>query len=213
VRRAGGDGDEKTVLRSAGGRCGDRDGGRLRGARGTGADGDLEIFFDGNGRGAGAALADAIEIGVVELAREVDAGFAVAEGQIFAAEERGGVGVGIVGEAAGDVRERAGSGFFVEIAVGVECERAQRGVGRFVGLQIVDGGIAGERRKELLQSGAGGDAAGAEDDVLTIRRDAVREIGGSHVGDQTREDFNGCVEGAGSSHKRVSSEQWEESYG
>jgi hypothetical protein len=70
-------------------------------------------------------LADAIEIGVVELARQVVARAAVANREIFAAEERSGVGERIGGETAGDAGKRARRGFLVQNAVGVEQQRAQ----------------------------------------------------------------------------------------
>ncbi len=196
----GGDGDEKTVFGCAGGAGGNRDGGGLRCAGGAGGDIYDYVFVDGGGAGAGSALADAIEIGVVILARKIVAGAAVADGQVFPAEKRGGVGVGIVGEAAGDAAERSGRDFFVENSVGVESHGAQRGGRRLVRFYVVDGGIAGERSEERLQTGAGFHAAVAEDNVLAIGRDAVREIGGGHVGNQAAEDFDGGVVGAGCGH-------------
>jgi hypothetical protein len=60
-------------------------------------------------------------------------------------------------------------------------------------VETADCGIAGERREKLLQAGARGDSAGAEDDIVAIGRDAVRKVGGGHVGDEAREDFNKCV--------------------
>ena len=83
----GGDSDEETVFSGAGGASGDGDGSGLRGAGGACGDGDNYVFIDDSWAGAGTALTDAIEIGVVVLAREVDAGFAVADGEIFAAKE------------------------------------------------------------------------------------------------------------------------------
>ena len=64
-------------------------------AGGTGRDSDENIFVDDRWSSAGAALADAIEIGVVELAWEVVAGFSVADSEVFPAEERRRVRVGV----------------------------------------------------------------------------------------------------------------------
>jgi len=187
VRGGGGDGYEKTVFSGASGTSGDRDGGGLRGAVGTGGDGDTYVFIDNRWAGSGAALADAVEIAVVVLAREVVAGFAVADGEVFPAEERGRIGVGIGCESGGDARERAGSRLLVE------HHGAQGGVQRFVGLDVVDGRVAGQRAEERLQPGPRGHATVTEDDVLAIGRDAVRQIRWRHIGDQPAEDFDGRV--------------------
>src|SRR5689334_2425266 len=128
VRGGGGDGDEETVFGGAVWTGGDRDGGGLRRAVGARDDRDDDVFVDDGGAGSGAALTDAIEIRVVELPREIVAGFAVADGEVFAAEKRGGIGVGVCGKATGHARESAWRGFFVEDAAGVERERAQGGV-------------------------------------------------------------------------------------
>jgi hypothetical protein len=163
---------------------------RAAGARGNGHD---HVFIDNHGPCAGAALADTVEIRVVELARQVVAGYSVADGEVFPAEKRGGMSVGIRGEAAGDGGKRAGSGFLVQIAVGVEEHGAQRGVQRLVRLDVVDGGIAGEWAEERLQAGTGGHAAGAKNDVLAIGRDAVREVRRGHICHEPAENFDGRV--------------------
>ncbi len=190
VRGGGGNGNEKTVFGGAVGAGGDRDGSGLRGAVGTGGDGNAHVFIDEGRTGSGAALADAVEIGVVVLARQVVAGFSVADGEVFPAEERGRIGVGVGRESGGDARERAGSGFFVEHAVGVEHHGAQGGVQRFVGLDVIDGRVARQRAEERLQARASRHAAVAEDDVLAIGRDAVRQIRRGHIGHQPAEDFD-----------------------
>jgi hypothetical protein len=64
-------------------------------------------------------LAYAIEIRVVELARQVVAGATVADREIFAAEERGGICERIGSETAGDTGERAWRRLFVQDAVRV----------------------------------------------------------------------------------------------
>ena len=69
VRRAGGDGYEKTVFRCAAWTCGNGDGCGLRCAGGAGDDRDDYVFVDHGWSRAGTALANAIEIGVVILAR------------------------------------------------------------------------------------------------------------------------------------------------
>ena len=95
-------------------------------------------------------MAHAIEIRVVVLARQVIAGFAVADGEILAAKDGRGVSVGACGEAAGDAGERTGRRFFVENAVRVQDHCANGGVQRLVGFDVVDGRVAGERAKERL---------------------------------------------------------------
>jgi hypothetical protein len=82
----------------------------------------------------------------------------------------------------------------IQNAVGVQQQRAQRGVQRLVRFHVVDRGIAGERAEQRLQSGTRGHIAVAVDDVLAIGRDSVREIRGRHVGDEAPEDFDGRVE-------------------
>ena len=194
VGGAGGDGDEEAVFAGSVGTGGDGYGGGLRCTIGTGDDGDVHVFVDDGGSGPGAALADTIEIGVVELARQVVPGAAVADGEIFAAEDRCGVCVGAWDETAGDAGQRARRGLLVQNAVRVEQEGAQRGVQSLVRFHVVDGGIAGQRAEEGLQSGTRGHVAVAVDDVLAIGRDSVREVGGRHIGDEAAEDFDGGVE-------------------
>jgi len=80
MRGGGGDSDEETVSSGAVWAGGDCDGGGLSGAVGARGDGDDHVFVDDSWPCARAALADAIEIRVVILAREVIAGFAVAGG-------------------------------------------------------------------------------------------------------------------------------------
>jgi len=194
VCRAGSDGDEKTVFGCAGGAGGDGDRGGLRRSGGTGGHRDDHVFVDYRGCAAGAGLADAIEIAVVILAWEVVAGAAVADGQIFPAENGGGGAVGILRQSGGDAGERAGGGFLVEHAARVEGHGAQGGVARFVGFYVVDGGIAREGAEQCLQTGTRFHAAVAEDHVLAIGRDPVREFGGRQIGNQPAENFDGCVE-------------------
>ena len=91
MRGAGGDGDEKTVFACAVWAGGDRDGGGLRRAGGAGHYGDVYVFIDDSWACAGAALAHAIEIRVVKLSWKIIAGPPVTDGEIFAAEEGGGV--------------------------------------------------------------------------------------------------------------------------
>ncbi len=86
MRCAGGDGDEEAVFAGAVGAGGNGHGGGLRCAVGAGDDGDDDIFVDDGRARAGTALAHAIEVGVVELARQIVAGAAVADGEVFAAE-------------------------------------------------------------------------------------------------------------------------------
>ena len=194
VRDRCGDGNEKTIFGCTGGAGGDGNSCGLRSTVGTGGDGDNHVFVDDGWPGAGTALADAIEIGVVELARQIVARFSVADGQIFPAEECCGIRVSVGRETGGNAGERAGSGLFIEDTVGVEQHGAQSGIQCFVGLDVVDGGIPGERPEERLQTGPRSHAAVAENHVLTIRRDAVRQVGWRHVCHQPAEDFDRCVE-------------------
>src|SRR5258708_30440554 len=193
MRGSGIDGYEKTVFGGAAGASGDRDGSGLRGPAWARGNGDDYIFIDNGGASAGAALADAIEIRVVELARQVVAGFAVADGQVLPAKKCGGVRVGIGCETGGDAEERSRCRFLVEHAVGVENHGAQHGVERFVGLDIVDRWIAGQRPEKRLQTRPRRDAAVAEDDVLAIGRHSVRQIRWGHICDQPAEDLDGRV--------------------
>ncbi|PYU03556.1 MAG: hypothetical protein DMG33_16435 [Acidobacteria bacterium] len=73
-------------------------------------------------------------------------------------------------------------------------------VQRDVGLEVVDGGISRERAEERLQAGPRLHAAVAEDDVLAIGRNAVRQIGGRHIGHQPAENLDGRVERACGGH-------------
>ena len=193
MRRSRGNRYEKTVFGCAGGTCGDRDSCWLRGTVRTSGDGNDHVFIDDGWPGAGAALADAIEIRVIELARQVVAGFSVADSEVFPAEKCRGIRVGVGREASGDTRERAGSRFLVEHAIRVQQHGAQRGVQRFVGFDVVDRRIASQRPEERLQTRPRGHAAVAEDDVLAIGRDSVREIRRRHVCHQPTENFNGSV--------------------
>ena len=45
-----------------------------------------------------------------------------------------------------------------------------------------------------MHAGAGGDVTVAENDVLAIGRDAVRQVGGRHICDEAAENFNRSVE-------------------
>ncbi len=194
VRGCRGDGDEETVFGGAVGARGNGDRSGLRCAVRTRGDRNKDIFIHGRGPRAGPALADAVEIRVIELAWQVVAGFSVADGQIFPAEKRGGIRVGIRGEAGSDARERSRRGLFVEHAVRVERHCAQRGVQRFVGLEVVDRGIARQRPEKRLQAGTRRHPAVAENNVLAIGRHAMRQVRGRHVGHQAAEDLDGCVE-------------------
>ena len=193
VRGAGRDGNEESVFGGAVGASRNRRGCGLRCAVGARGDGNDHIFVDDGWPSAGAALADAVEIRVVVLARQIVAGFSVADGQVFPAEERGGIGVGACCEAAGDARQSSRRRFFVQHAVRVQRHGAQRGVQRFVGLDVIDGRIARERAEERLHAGARGHAAVAENHVLAIRRHAVRQVRGGHIGHQPAENLDGCV--------------------
>ena len=113
MRSACGDCDKKTVLRSTRGAGGNGDGGRLRCPGGARGNRYLNIFFDGNWRGARSALADAIEIGIVKLARKIEAALAITKGQIFASEKSCGVGIRICGNARRQSCECAWCRFFV----------------------------------------------------------------------------------------------------
>ncbi len=170
------------------------DGGGLRRAGGAGGDRDDYIFINDRRRAAGAGLADAIEIGVVVLAREVVADAAVAEGQVFPAKNCCGGAVGILRQSGGDAAERTGGGFFVEDAARIEGHGAQRGVARLVSLYVIDSGITREGAEERLQAGARFHAAVAEDYVLAIGRDPVRQFRRRQIGDQPAENFDGRVE-------------------
>ena len=120
VGGGGCDGHKKPVFGGAGRAGGDGYRGGLRCAARTGRDSGNYIFVDDRWAGSGSALADAIEIRVVILARQIVADFAVADGEILAAEDGGGISVGVRREAAGDAGEGAGRGFFVEHAIRVE---------------------------------------------------------------------------------------------
>src|ERR1051326_2242318 len=87
VRRGGGDGDEETIFGGASGRVGDGDSGWLGGAAGARDYRRDHVFVNNGWTGAGTYLAHAVEIGVVELTREIVAGLAVTDGEIFAAEK------------------------------------------------------------------------------------------------------------------------------
>ena len=117
MRGSGGDGNEKTVFGGSVWAGGNGHGGGLGGAVRARGDRDDYIFVHDCGTGARAALADAVEIRVVVLAREVVAGFAVTYGEILAAEKRGGIRVSVGGEPRGHAGQRAGRGLFVENAV------------------------------------------------------------------------------------------------
>ena len=193
VRGGGCDRNEETVFGCAAGAGGDRDRCWLSGTARTRGNGNDHVFIDNGRAGAGAALADAIEIRVVELARKVVAGFSVADSEVFPAEKCRGIRVGVGRKASGDTRERAWSCFLVEHAIRVQQHGAQRGVQRFVGFDVVDRRIGSERTEEGLQTGPRGHAAVAEDDVLAIGRDSVRKIRRRHVRHQPTENFNGRV--------------------
>src|SRR5207245_471352 len=81
VRGGGSDSDEEAVFGGARWTGRDGNGGRLRGAVGAGGDGHDGVFVDDGRRSAGPALADAIEVRIIELAREIVADFAVADGE------------------------------------------------------------------------------------------------------------------------------------
>src|ERR1700694_303708 len=101
--RAGGSGDEEAVFAGAVRACGDRHRGRLRRSVRAHYDGDIQVFVDDGRSRSGAALPHAVEIRVVELASEIVASTAAADGEIFAAENRGGVCEGIGSETRGYV--------------------------------------------------------------------------------------------------------------
>src|SRR6266850_50182 len=128
VRGRRSDGDEKTVFCRAIGAGGDGDGGWLRRAIRARRDGDDYVFVEDRRPCAGAALADTIKIRVVELARQIVARFSVADGQVFPAEERRGIPVGIRRKAAGNRGKSSWRGFFIEDTVGVQQHRTQGGV-------------------------------------------------------------------------------------
>src|SRR2546423_9563733 len=81
VRGRGSYGDEKTVFRGAIGASGDSDSRRLRRAAGARDDGDDHVFVDHSRPRAGSTLADTIEIGVIELPRQIIAYATVTDGQ------------------------------------------------------------------------------------------------------------------------------------
>ena len=187
------DRNEKTVFSGAAGTGGNGDSGGLRSAVGACSDRDDHVFIDDRWPGAGAALTDAVEIRVIELAGEIVAGFSVADSEVFPAEKCRGIRVRVGREAGRDARERAGSGLLVEHAIRVQQHGAQRGVQRFVGFDVVDRRIASQRPEERLQTRPRGHAAVAEDDVLAIGRDSVREIRWGHIRHEPTENFNGRV--------------------
>ncbi len=193
VRGRRSDGDEKTVFRRAVGAGGDRDRGWLRCAIRAGRDGNDYVFVEDRWPCAGAALADAIEIRVVELARQIVARFSVADGQVFSAKEGRGICVGIRSEATGDGGKSSWRSFFVENAVGIQQHRAQRGVQRFVGLDVIDSRIPSERPEKRLQPGPRGHAAIAENHVLAVGRDSMRQIRRRHVCHQAAENLDGRI--------------------
>src|SRR5260370_24458512 len=113
VRGRRGDGDEKTVFGGAVGARGNGDRSGLRRAVRTRGDRNNDIFIHDRGTCAGPALADAVEVRVVELAWQGAAGFSVAEGQIFPAEERRGIRGSIRREDRGRCRVRFWGELFV----------------------------------------------------------------------------------------------------
>jgi len=166
----------------------------LRGAVGTRGDRKNNVFVHGHRPAAGAALAHAIEVRVVVLARKIVPRLAIANREILPAKECGRIRVGVPCQSVRDAGQRARRRLFVEHAVRVHHHCAERGVQRFVGLDVVDGGISRERPKQRLQTRARGHVAVAEYEVLAIGRDAVRQIRRRHVRHQTAENLDGCVE-------------------
>ncbi len=133
----------------------------------------------GDGRAfARADLAHAVEIGVVELPRQVLAETGVAEGHVFAAEVRGRSQIQAGPDHAPRQQgKRSRRSFLVERTGRVEYEQALHEIRGDVGLQAVDLGQPAERCELRGQPGARAHSSREEINVAQTRRHPRRHVG------------------------------------
>ncbi len=150
---------------------------------------------------AHAALAHAIEIGAVVLARDVDAEFAVAEGDVFAPEKRGRR-AARAGRRLPDAMSEREPGVISPQSEPAESS-ASNVSARFapvIALEVIDGGISRDRRKDGEQAGPRLDRAIQKRHVLAIGRDAERQIRRRHVRDNAAKEIEWYVGSAEYGH-------------
>ncbi len=162
----------------------------------------------------GADLADAIEIQIVVLARQILADDAVAESHVLAAENAWWRRDRDLVPAApdSDDRKHARRSFLVEIAERIENEQALREIRGDVGFQAVDLRRAAEHRKLRDESRPRAHPSREEIDVGEIGRHPNRHVGGIEQRDpgakrikrQRRKSFDGHDDPVGSVERGIS---------